>query len=108
VECALRNRSGPPQNVMLANDGPASKVAATHGVLTRHTGEVLAEFACANPARTAEGLLADFTYACNASKPPDDVRSTTPAAFRCRKTGGQCAPCGLLEEEPAGQTATGA
>lgn len=94
VECARRNSLGSRQNVMLANDGPASLVAAAHGVLTRHAGDVLAEFACADPTRTAESLLADFTHACNATRPPEDVLPTTREAFRCRRAGGTCGPCG--------------
>ncbi len=57
------------RHVLLANDGPASVVAHRRGIPTRHIGDVLAEFACADPELSADQCLAACLLAMTVSKP---------------------------------------
>jgi hypothetical protein len=93
VACVRASGAGRDPQLMLANDGQASLVAARHGVLTRHAADVIAEFGCADQSLDPNELLDDFRYSCGASKPPDDCCPGTPAAFTCARTTDGCALC---------------
>ncbi|MDP9164586.1 MAG: hypothetical protein M3O32_00695 [Actinomycetota bacterium] len=93
MACFKAQKAG-GRHIMLANDGPASKVAALHGVLTRHAADVIAEFACADRTLDADSLKDDFEYACKASKPPADCIPAGPGHFTCRRADdGTCVRC---------------
>lgn len=93
MACFKAQKAG-GRHIMLANDGPASRVAAQHGVLTRHAADVIAEFACADRALDPTSLLDDFEYTCRASKPPADCIPASADHFTCRLADdGTCSRC---------------
>lgn len=93
VACLQAMRAG-GRHVMLANDGPASKIAAKHGVLTRHAADVLAEFACADTSLSPQQLHDDFAYTLAASRPPADCLPSGVEHFTCQRADdGACPRC---------------
>ena len=61
---------GQGKHILLSNDGGASIVAGQHGISTRHIGDILAEFACADPDLAAEACMRAFNVAIRISAPP--------------------------------------
>ncbi len=94
ILACLQGMKAGGRHIMLANDGPASKIAAKHGVLTRHAAHVLAEFACADAALDPQQLHDDFTYTLAVSRPPADCLPAGAQDFTCwRADDGTCARC---------------
>ena len=77
---------GQGKHILLSNDGGASIVAGQHGISTRHIGDILAEFACADPELAAEACMRAFNVAIRISAPPFSSRPTSVQAFTlCRE-----------------------
>lgn len=96
VMIALAVRSGRESHarqVLLANDGGASVVAAAHGIATRHAADVFAEMACADPTLDADLCFENFKSACAISSPPASCTPNDRSYFACRKEGDSCRPC---------------
>lgn len=93
VACVRASAAGRDPQLMLANDGHASHVAARHNILTRHAADVIAEFACADQSLDPAELLDDFQFACGASKPPDDCCPADAEAFTCARGADGCPLC---------------
>jgi len=81
------------RHIILSNDGGASIVAARHGIPTRHIGDVLAEFACADPELPAEACQQAFNTAIRISAPPVRVRPAGIQSFTCAGTAAGCPRC---------------
>ena len=81
------------QHILLSNDGGASVIADRHGIATRHIGDVLAEFACADPGLAPEVCLRAFNVAIRISAPPVHTRPTSMRAFTCAKGATGCVQC---------------
>jgi hypothetical protein len=90
------------KHVLLSNDGGASIVAGQHGISTRHIGDVLAEFACADPALAAEACMRAFDVAIRISAPPACSRPTGVQAFSCTRTATGCDQCDRIDQTPVG------
>jgi hypothetical protein len=84
---------GPGRHILLSNDGGASIVAGRHGISTRHIGDVLAEFACADPDLTAETCIQAFNIAIRISAPPVRSRPVSVQAFTCSRSATGCDQC---------------
>jgi hypothetical protein len=98
IALAVREqRNTSERQVLLANDGGASIVAALHHVPTRHAADVLAEFACADPELSAARCLELFTESCFVSAPPTSCWPEDDTAFRCRRSESTCAPCDAVD-----------
>jgi hypothetical protein len=90
------------KHVLLSNDGGASIVAGQHGISTRHIGDVLAEFACADPALAAEACMRAFDVAIRISAPPARSRPAGAQAFTCNRTATGCDQCDRIDRTPVG------
>ena len=88
------------QHVLLSNDGGASIIADRYGIRTRHMGDVLAEFGCADPNLTPEDWLRSFGIAVRVSAPPARVRPTSSQAFTCVRRMTGCVECDALAKIP--------
>jgi hypothetical protein len=86
------------RHIILSNDGGASIVAARHGIPTRHIGDVLAEFACADSELPAEACQQAFNTAIRVSAPPLRVHPAGIQAFTCAGTATGCPRC---DKQPA-------
>jgi hypothetical protein len=84
---------GQNKHILLSNDGGASIVADQHGISTRHIGDVLAEFACADPDLAAETCMQAFDTAIRISAPPVRSRPTSVRAFTCARSAIGCDQC---------------
>jgi hypothetical protein len=84
---------GQNKHILLSNDGGASIVADQHGISTRHIGDVLAEFACADPDLAAETCMQAFIRAIRISAPPVRSRPTNVQAFTCARSATGCDQC---------------
>ena len=93
---------GRGKHVLLSNDGGASIVAGQHGISTRHIGDVLAEFACADPDLAAEACMRAFDVAIRISAPPVRSQPTSVQAFTCTRTATGCDQCDKIEGIPGG------
>jgi hypothetical protein len=85
------------KHVLLANDGGASIVAHRYGIATRHIGDVLNEFACADLEFKPDQCLTAYTQAARVSCLPAQVRPSGAEAFMCAKVAGACVACDQLE-----------
>jgi hypothetical protein len=81
------------RQVLLTNDGGASVVANQHGIPSRHFGDILAEFACADRAVDAANWLSTFVSALRVSAPPVHCRPTDAENFACFADASGCASC---------------
>lgn len=88
---------GQGRHIILSNDGGASIVAGQHGISTRHIGDVLAEFACADPDLAANGCMQAFSAAIRISAPPFSSRPTSVQAFTCARSVTGCAQCEKID-----------
>jgi hypothetical protein len=86
----------------MSNDGGASVVAGQHGISTRHIGDILAEFACADPDLAAEACMQGFNVAIRISAPPIDTRPTSVQAFTCARSATGCEQCERIDRTPGG------
>jgi hypothetical protein len=93
---------GQGKHVLLSNDGGASIVAGQHGISTRHIGDVLAEFACADPDLEAEGCMRAFNVAIRISAPPVRSRPASVQAFTCTRSTTGCDQCDRIDRTPDG------
>lgn len=80
-------------HIVLTNDGGASIVADQHGLIARHTGDVLAEFACADHGLEPESCWQLFEQGAPVSQVPAHCRPRDREAFTCRRTGASCSAC---------------
>jgi hypothetical protein len=81
------------EQILLSNDGGASIVADIYGIPARHVGDVLAEFACADPDLAPEMCLTAFQAAVRVSAPPAHCRQETADGFTCTASPSGCAAC---------------
>jgi hypothetical protein len=84
------------KHVLLTNDGGASVIAGRHGISSRHIGDVLVEFACADPALDPAVCLRAFQAAVLLSAPPVQCRQSSAADFACARLAAACAACDAL------------
>lgn len=89
-------KSGKTQ-LMLANDGAASVVARGHGLLSRHIGDLIGEFGCADTELGELRCFQLYSEAIEVSTPPTHVRALSAAAFRCSMRSGTCNVCDELD-----------
>ena len=82
------------QQTLLANDAGASIVAHGYGIPTRHSGDVLAEFACADRSLEPQDLLKVFRRAVAVSGITGNAQPKTKQAFTCGHDGRSCGDCG--------------
>lgn len=93
---------GQGKHILLSNDGGASIVAGQHGISTRHIGDILAEWACADPELAAEACMRAFNVAIRISAPPFSSRPADIQAFTCTRTATGCDQCDKIKRTPAG------
>jgi hypothetical protein len=86
------------RQVMLANDGSASIVAAHNGVPTRHAADVLAELSCGDAGLSPEDCLAMMQASFPVSAPPADCRPTASSSFDCYHDDEGCRFCEQLAD----------
>ena len=91
---------GESKHILLSNDGGASIVAGEHGISIRHIGDVLAEFACADPDLAAETCMQAFNVAIRISAPPVRSRPTNVQAFTCARSVTGCDQCERIGRTP--------
>ncbi len=96
IALAVQQQATGRRQVLLANDGGASIVAALHNIPTRHGADLLAELACADPELPAARCLDLFKESCLVSAPPASCRPADDSVFRCSRSGSRCAPCDAL------------
>jgi hypothetical protein len=89
------------KHMLLANDGGASIVAHRRGIATRHIGDVLAEFACADRGFKPDQCFAAYTAALILSAPPANSRPGGVEAFTCIRAEGACISCERREARKA-------
>jgi hypothetical protein len=80
-------------HVLLTNDGGASIIAHQHGLSSRHIGDVLAEFACADPALGPDVCYQAFNAAVRLSAPPKHSLQSKIADFTCLMAASGCVVC---------------
>jgi hypothetical protein len=88
------------KHILLSNDGGASIVAGRHGISTRHIGDILTEFACADVNLAADACLGAFNVAIRVSAPPAHSRPSSVEAFTCARRVTGCAECDRIEGIP--------
>lgn len=82
------------KHVLLANDGGASVVAYRHAdLVSRHIGNILAEFACAGLGPTPDQWYDICETAMSVSAPPVRCRPQDAKAFTCQKGESGCTAC---------------
>jgi hypothetical protein len=86
-------RLQPTRQVLFTNDGGASIVAKHHGIPSRHFGDILAEFACADRAVDPIKWFSTFTFAVRISAPPAHCRPTDAKYFACSADAFGCTSC---------------
>jgi hypothetical protein len=94
IVLARRQAHGQQQkHILLTNDGGASIIAGRHGMPSRHFGDVLAEFACAQQDLDAGQCLRAFNGALPVSAPPAHCRPADAEYFTCVMTEDGCGLC---------------
>jgi hypothetical protein len=93
VLAAKHARLRQERQVLFTNDGGASIVADQYGIPSRHFGDILAEFACAD--RTVGGAewFSTFTSTVRISAPPAHCRPTGEKNFACSADALGCVFC---------------
>lgn len=82
-------------HVVLTNDGGASVVAHLHGLVARHSADLLAEFACSDDDMTADNCWTAWQNGKDVSRLPAHCRPSDRSAFVCsRSASGTCRTCG--------------
>jgi hypothetical protein len=97
IALAVREaRQTATRQVLLANDGGASVVAARYKVPSRHAADVLAEFSCGAHGVTPRRCLQIFQEACDISAPPAHCLPKDESFFVCIKSESGCSQCDVV------------
>jgi hypothetical protein len=84
------------EQILLANDGGASRAAAVNGLATRHIGDLLAEFVCAGEL-TDDEAFDFFNRAQQMTGVPSNARPRAIGDFECGRQQAQCLGCERAE-----------
>lgn len=94
IVLARRQAAGQSRkHIVLTNDGGASVIAGQHGLSSRHFGDILAEFACAQPDLDPAQCLRVFNASLAVSAPPARCRPANETYFTCLMTTAGCSAC---------------
>lgn len=94
IVSALRTLELGRTTLLLTNDGGAMKVAERNGVSYKHVGDLLAEFACTDPAIPADELFRQFTsMTASFATVPLSVRPSDDSPFSCLMRDDACGIC---------------
>ena len=88
-----RIAAGDDQQVLLSNDAGAATVAAAYDIPTRHSGDMLAEMACADQSQKPDDLYALFGAMEKVSRVAQNARPRSADYMRCGRSGGHCPEC---------------
>lgn len=98
IVLAMRAAEDTRAHVLLTNDGGASVIAHKYRIPARHIGDIIAEFACADPTLGPDACLAAFNAAVLVSAPPAHCRPREVSRFVCGADASQCALCDEASE----------
>ncbi|MFJ3270342.1 hypothetical protein [Streptomyces sp. NPDC086776] len=94
IVSALRTLELGRTTLLLTNDGGAMKVAERNGISYKHVGHLLAEFACTDPAVSADELFHQFTaMTASFATVPLHARPADNRFFSCDMRDGVCILC---------------